>query len=240
MKRGQGFVRQVTLENLRLFSPFLFSSDEGEKRYPPQAQSEPSDAALKEAEAKFAGLSIKVKRTFKSQKATAVRTTEPKSDIFPVREDPKGDVLIAEIPKASGRWKQANFNKQDFTGFFQAHNPKRRLTLWHVGENGSVVATPEVRHGVSVKSKNFRIELAAAGMSYPEDGRPIGVFLRTAPTEFRYMLLMPGNQHYDRGAEILAKVSKSRADRAKRLRMGSREARAAWPQLPLWSASLRS
>ena len=65
MKPGQGFVRRVTLDNLSQFARLLIPSavaeklDRSESR---SAQRAPSDPALRDAEALFAGKGIKVKR----------------------------------------------------------------------------------------------------------------------------------------------------------------------------------
>lgn len=236
MKPGQGFARRVTVENLENFAPFLLPSEGAETsdllKDTPEKSVE-SDTALKAAEALFAGESIKLKRSFRSsQKATVSRQTAPRDKTFVLRVDSDGDVLIAEIPKGSVRWKQANFNKQDFIGFFHADG--RQLKLWHVREDGTVLK-PKMRPGVSVKSHNFRIELdAATGLQYPRNGRPIGVFLRISREEFRYMLLMPGTDNHNRAKEILTQFSLTPKGRAKRLRVHSREMRAAWAELPIW------
>ena len=114
-------------------------------------------------------------------------------------------VLLAEIPRAAGRWRQANFDIGTYTGFFGLlPGTTRRVVLVPVRPDGSLGAR-EVRPGVSVKSQNYRIELGqGVGLSYPDEGRPIGVFRRVGTRRFRYRLVMPGGIGYDDAHAILA------------------------------------
>jgi hypothetical protein len=106
-------------------------------------------------------------------------------------------LLIAEIPKASTRWNQANFSKEVFEDFFGATpGYQKRIFLYQIQQNGNL-GEAEIRPSVSVKSRNFRFELeAASGLDYPTSGRPIGVFARCANRTFIYELLMPGKSGY--------------------------------------------
>ena len=110
------------------------------------------------------------------------------------------EVLIAEIPNNGYRWKQANFNAGTFKGFFggiAGGNVERRILLRHVNMTGKLEDI-EVRPTVSVKSKNYRVELnAAAGLDYPNgEERPIGVFVKVSTRSFLYSLLMPDDVNY--------------------------------------------
>jgi hypothetical protein len=59
------------------------------------------------------------------------------------------------------------------------------------------MGSQEVRPSVAVRSQNYRFELeAAAGLPYPANGRPIGIFVRIATRTFRYRLLMPDDRLY--------------------------------------------
>ena len=117
-------------------------------------------------------------------------------------------VLLAEIPRAANRWNQANFDKSTYTKFFGLKpGSTRRVVLYPVRRDGTV-GDPEVRPGVSVKSQNYRIELGqAAGLSYPTNDRPVGIFRRTGVRRFRYRLIMPLDDDYDGVRSILARRS---------------------------------
>ncbi|MBZ4330520.1 SAV_2336 N-terminal domain-related protein [Corallococcus sp. AS-1-12] len=145
-------------------------------------------------------------------------------------------VLLAEIPRASGRWNQANFNINTFREFFQLEPGERHyVTLWRVAPDGRV-QDREVRQSVSVHSRNYRIELGAAkGLPYPGGGlRPIGVFLRIMTRHFRYYLLMPSDPLYKRALSILDQSEPARAGQMRRLMMSPGEFRRAWPNSPLF------
>jgi hypothetical protein len=156
----------------------------------------------------------------------------------PGRPNSASEALIVEVPRASTRWNQANLDQSSFVNFFHANDPRRRVQLWHVNDSGKIAADPEIRPGVAVKSKNFRIELrAAAGLPYPSPDRPIAVFVATGFRRFLYMLLMPSSPHYRQVAEILAKGSRSPKRQMKRLALSADQLSSAWPGSPLWSYS---
>lgn len=108
-------------------------------------------------------------------------------------------VLVAEIPKSGKRWKQANFTLETFVNFFggiRGDNSKRLVlrAIYDSGESGAL----EDRPCVTVASDNFRVELdAAAGLPYPDEGRPIGVFVRVSFRMFAYYLCMPEAASYE-------------------------------------------
>lgn len=136
-----------------------------------------------------------------------------------VEESASGEskILLAEIPKAAGRWNQANFSLEVFKDFFQlAPGTYHRVILTPISDKGNA-GQKEVRQSVSVKSQNYRVELGlAAGKSYPANGRPIGVFLRTGTRRFRYRLLMPSNKEHRKVSKYLSKLSSASASRMKR------------------------
>lgn len=149
------------------------------------------------------------------------------------------DVLIAEIPRSDNRWKQANFDRHNYEDFFGARaGSQRRILLHHVDHQG-VLGDVESRPGVKVASHNFRFELgAASGIPYPTSGRPIGVFLRLATGEFVYSLLLPDNPGYHAIDAVLASRWTGRADQMRRVRLTGDELHSAWPDAPLWRATL--
>lgn len=146
------------------------------------------------------------------------------------------EVLVAEIPKASNRWNQANFDKYSFEDFFgaTAGDNAHRILLKHIADDGTS-GSIESRQSVSVASQNYRFELnAAANLTYPTDGRPIGVFVKLTTRMFLYALAMPGSAYYDELNEWLENNYRGRADRMKRLRTNAGLLKQSVPDLPLW------
>ncbi len=150
-------------------------------------------------------------------------------------------VLIAEIPKSSDRWKQANFDLDNYENFFGAReNDANRLVVFrHVNADGTKADYERERPPVAVKSQNYRFELAAAaGIPYPSlsDGRPIGVFVRMVGRTFFYRLLLPSDSQYEIVRKLLVRLAgpNHRSDRMRRERTTVEELRREWPSSPLW------
>jgi hypothetical protein len=151
-------------------------------------------------------------------------------------------VLVAEIPRGGSyesRWSQANFDLENYEGFFGAkRGTQRRILLYHVSDTG-MLGGVESRPSIAVKSQNYRFELAAAhNVTYPTDGRPIGVFLRLKTGQFLYMLLLPKSSHYAEVSGFLDQHWSGRPDRMRRVRASVTDLRAAWPSSPLWTVQL--
>ena len=109
-------------------------------------------------------------------------------------------VLLAEIPKAGGRWHQAHFNREIIDGFFEVQpNTTQRVYLTPVELNGER-GPQEMRQCVYSEStnKNLKIELGLRrDADYPPgEERPIGVFRRVQARAFDYTLLMPDDPGY--------------------------------------------
>jgi HKD family nuclease len=151
------------------------------------------------------------------------------------------EVLIAEIPASSDRWKQANFDLVNFRNFFGVRDDAANR-LWafrHINADGTLEPFEPPRPPVPVKSQNYRFELAAAsGFAYPDlrDGRPIGVFVRMTARTFFYRLLMPNDSEYETVRNILVTRAgpNHRVDRMRRERFTIDELRHLWPDSPLW------
>lgn len=143
-------------------------------------------------------------------------------------------VLIAEIPRGGNRWNQANFDLDTFRNFFGVQEGlTQRILLQHVNDDGSL-GSLESRPSVSVRSQNYRFELeAAAGLDYPNQGRPIGVFLRIATRSFRYKLLMPNNPGHKEMVEFLNNNWNGRADRLRRIVTNIETLQTYWANSPL-------
>ena len=152
------------------------------------------------------------------------------------RPTPNLTVLIAEIPKGSGRWKQANFDKDNFLNFFglTIGNKAQHISLQHISADGSLQAI-ESRPGVSVKSHNYRLELtAASGLKYPSNTAPIGVFIRLSANNFRYRLLMPSDPQFAIVSAFMATKWVGLPSRKQRVLTDTQELRNNWPNSPLW------
>lgn len=144
-------------------------------------------------------------------------------------------VLVAALPRAANRWNQANFNLDTFTNFFMAvPGEVHRISLRHVGADG-VLGGHESRPSVAVKSRNFRFELdAARGLKYPDEGRPIAVFVELSLRTFRYRLLMPDDDSYQQVADFLNTEFTGNPNHLKRVVRDIALVKAAWPDSPLW------
>lgn len=148
------------------------------------------------------------------------------------------EVLVAEIPNSGNRWKQANFNRAVFEGFFggiAGVNEERRILLRHVGDTGTLEEL-EVRPTVSVASKNYRVELnAAGGLDYPDgDDRPIGIFIKVATRSFIYSLVMPGDINYNEVITYLNTSQPRVPGRMRRYLTDVEELRLNCPSLSFW------
>jgi HKD family nuclease len=146
------------------------------------------------------------------------------------------DVLIAEIPRSGNRWNQANFDIETFKDFFGAKpgDNSQRILLRNVKNNG-LLSDIEIRPSVSVISQNYRFELeAAAGLEYPSDGRPVGLFIRVSPRMFLYLIAMPSNSYYAEVRGFLDSRSAVHAIHVKRIRTNVLELQTNCTNLPFW------
>jgi len=144
------------------------------------------------------------------------------------------DVLLAEIPRASKRWNQVNFDKNSFEQFFGARAGDNTMRVLFKGiDDQGIEHDVESRQSVSVKSRNWRFELdLAKGKSYPQKGRPIGVFVKVSERNFLYMVLMPDCPYHKGVSELLPLPHDD--SRVRRHRVAVDSLRTACPKLPLW------
>ena len=106
-------------------------------------------------------------------------------------------ILIAQVPKAGGRWTQIHFNADVVQQYFCISDySTQRVYLTQVAPDGAR-SDVEVRPCVySQRNKNHKIEIGAArGEEYPETP-PVLVFRERQLRVFDYMLLMPGDDGY--------------------------------------------
>lgn len=144
------------------------------------------------------------------------------------------EVLVAEIPK--NRPGQANFHLDDYVNFFGAQEGVARLVVFrHVNADGTMAEYERNRPPVIVKSRNFRFELAAtSGIPYPNNGRPIGVFVRVATRTFFYRFAFPGNREFQIVSALLQRLAGPPAPNMRTVRMTVADLRREWPSAPFW------
>jgi HKD family nuclease len=179
----------------------------------------------------------------KAMKAPEDETPEVEAEIEAAQESVEeikqelklNPMLIAEIPKASDRWEQANFDKKSFIEFFGVTlGEPKTVRFFHVQNDGSLVAE-KVRPPVAVKSRNFRFELAAAsGLDYPTKGVPIGVFERVSDSDFHYILLMPGEKEHTLIAKYLDAYHPKKTRVLRRVPIKSGDMQKIWPDAPFF------
>lgn len=132
---------------------------------------------------------------------------------------PDSEVLIAEIPRGKDRWKQANFDIKTFRNFFGATpgDNSQRILLRNINNN-LTLSEIEVRPSVTVASHNYRFELdAAGGLPYPNNGRPIGVFVKLTTRMFLYHIYLPDHSLHAEFNEWLQTSWTGRSNRMKRI-----------------------
>ena len=106
------------------------------------------------------------------------------------------EILIAEIGRGE-RWKQANFPKSIMRDYFGVDPVASDYIKLHEVESNGAAGNVADTKVVNVKSQNYRIELSAvAGISYPTFGKPIGLFKKVGPKEFRYRVFMPTDPNF--------------------------------------------
>ena len=122
---------------------------------------------------------VRQRAEFNDRQRRARRTEEPVEEstdgtlsVGPMsRAD--ADVLIAEIPRSSGRWQQANFDRDNFISFFGAVPDFTRLVILNEVKLDGSLGVLEERPSIASRSQNYRFELSATrGLDYPDQGRP--------------------------------------------------------------------
>ena len=110
-----------------------------------------------------------------------------------------GRVLLAQVPRAGGRWAQVHFNAHVIHGYFRLNRLDiERVYLTRVSPDATR-AEVEVRRCVfsAGSNRNHKIEVGAAkDIAYPDDGRPILVFKERQLRTYDYILLMPDDDGY--------------------------------------------
>ena len=147
-------------------------------------------------------------------------------------------VLIAEIPKAGSRWKQANFSQSVFEDFFGAKKGDNsyKIKLRNIKKDGTLGSLTESQ-SVTVQSKNYRFELRCDETNLPYPGgvdRPIGLFIKEDDQNYLYQVLMPTDVAYKRIKDYLyleTSNQKGRKDLMKRYIADVEAIHALYPEL---------
>ena len=147
-----------------------------------------------------------ISRVSQGQQAGRINITSPPRTHRPVRLVPAGGdggvvavdhILVAQVPKAGGRWSQVHFNANVVRDYFRLVDlGTQRAYLSQVGPDG-VRSEVEVRPCVySPSNKNHKIEFgAASGREYPASP-PVLILRERQLRVFDYMLLFPGADGY--------------------------------------------
>ena len=153
-----------------------------------------------------------ISRVNQGQQAGHISISSPPRTRRPVRLVPTGReggvarvdrILIAQVPKASGRWSQVHFNADVVREYFRlVYFSTQRVYLSQVGSDG-VRSDVEVRPLVySSSNKNPKIEFgAASGRGYPASP-PVLVLRERQLRVFDYMLLFPDADGYAAAIEL--------------------------------------
>lgn len=147
-------------------------------------------------------------------------------------------VMVAQVPKAGGRWKQVHFNIDISQRFFRmSPGDNRRVTLERVDSQGlvhDIVTRPLV---MSLVNKNCKIEFDFGDLrDYPESGVPLLLVLELDVRTFRYVLLTPDDPGYEPMIDLnraLPSIGKG----LPRVITTLDEVELRWPQCPLRNPS---
>ena len=116
-------------------------------------------------------------------------------------------VLIRIVPRAGKRYEQVGIPAAVMSEFFRlAPGVDRSVRLQRVEPDG-VVGNVEVRALVrSLTNRNSRIEIEGLReVAYPDDGRPLLIFVQVEDGFFRYCIRLPG----DPGHAVLERFAES-------------------------------
>lgn len=145
-------------------------------------------------------------------------------------------ILIAQVPRAGGRWGQIHYNQAIIDQYFRIQpNSTQRVYLVQRHNDGSL-GYEEARPCVySQSNKNCKIELRAAhGLDYPAGGVPILVFKELHARSFEYMLIMPNTPGYNEMLELTIELQ-TIGRGLRRVITDSQTLINKWPDCPLFS-----
>ena len=102
----------------------------------------------------------------------------------------------------------------------------------NIAKDGTLGAV-EKRQAVSVKSRNYRFEIncSETAGSYPNNGRPISLFIKIDSSNFLYQVLLPGDNCFDKVRDYLYSETTSAKRELKRAVVHIEAIHAIYPQL---------
>jgi hypothetical protein len=102
-------------------------------------------------------------------------------------------VLVAQVPKAGGRWHQVHFNMDVGRRFFRVEEGEdKSVNVERVSSSGKVLGS-DTRRLVLGVNRNYRLEFDfSPAEKYPSGSRPLLVIVEVGLRRFRYVTLMPG------------------------------------------------
>jgi hypothetical protein len=130
------------------------------------------------------------------------------------------------------RW-QLEVGRDHFEKYFGWEEGKpKRISIQSVSDEGRP-GPVEDRRLVKTGSKNYRIESRARDDRYPDEGRPISLFVRVLGNTYRYQLLLPGESGHERASQFLTDKVGPPRPKMRRYQGRVSELREAWPDSPL-------
>lgn len=107
-------------------------------------------------------------------------------------------VLVAQVPKAGGRWHQVHFNMDVGRRFFRVEEGEdKSVSVERISAAGHVLGS-ETRRLVLGVNRNYRLEFDfSPDEDYPDDSRPLLVVVEVGIRRFRYVALMPGQPGHE-------------------------------------------
>lgn len=145
-------------------------------------------------------------------------------------------VLIAEVPKAGGRWHQVHMNREVMHRFFRLDpGVDAEADFERIDGEGRYRGTRTRRLVYSASSnRNPKIEFDLPPVEYPgEAERPILLVLEMDVRRFRYLLLMPADPGYREMLDLNRALLPVGTHPMRRVLSTLDEVEMRWPECPL-------
>jgi hypothetical protein len=145
-------------------------------------------------------------------------------------------VLVAQVPKAGGRWHQVHFNMDVGRRFFRVEEGEDKTVLIErISAAGDILGS-DTRRLVLGINRNYRLEFDfSPDEVYPDDSRPLLVIVEVGLRRFRYVTLMPGQPGHEEMLRI-TEVLESIGGGLPRVITMLDEIELRWPACPLRGA----